>query len=128
MAIATAGGTIPIQIDDTTGDTKEQLLSALQGIQNVTFACDMPIPSPTGAVDYENVNVAYVLPDGTEQRFLFNETCNGGEGWRYDITYTGIPGDPLPTKIELCPATCAALQGDMSGDLNVLFGCARWVI
>lgn len=42
--------------------------------------------------------------------------CASG-GWFYD--------DPLePTTIELCPATCAAVQADKGATLEVLLGCA----
>jgi hypothetical protein len=42
--------------------------------------------------------------------------CGQKGGWYYD--------DPAnPTKIIMCPTTCAALQGDVGGKVEVIFGC-----
>jgi hypothetical protein len=42
--------------------------------------------------------------------------CNGQPGWYYD-------SNSGPTKIVLCPTSCATVQADATAKVNVLYGC-----
>ncbi|HVK63738.1 MAG TPA: vWA domain-containing protein [Polyangium sp.] len=86
------------------------------------ISCDYPIPIPPDGttIDPTKVNVVYTNSNGTKTTIYNVPTGQGGcgntGGWYYDL-----PG--TPTKISICQNTCAALQGDAGGKLEVLFGC-----
>ncbi|MBN1610563.1 MAG: hypothetical protein JW940_28290 [Polyangiaceae bacterium] len=54
------------------------------------------------------------------ERLYRDEACSG-VGWRYD-------NPSAPTKIILCPATCAAVQTDLEGHLDFELGCDTRVL
>ena len=43
-------------------------------------------------------------------------SCGMREGWYYDDAAN-------PARLLACPASCAALQGDLNARVDVLFGC-----
>lgn len=85
--------------------------------------CSWKIPSPpSGQVfDPGMVNVKYTSGSGTEEDILFaggQDKCDPTEGgWYYD-------DNSNPTTVNACPSTCAHIQKDLQGKIDVLFGCA----
>jgi hypothetical protein len=91
-------------------------------IQNAGLACEWAIPKPMGddMIDYEKVNVDFndgmgnVLPIGKVQSAA--ACANVADGWYYD--------DPdMPTKILVCPQTCAKIQDAPMASMAIKFGC-----
>ncbi|MFO0758709.1 MAG: hypothetical protein U0359_19610 [Byssovorax sp.] len=93
-------------------------------VQGASISCtyDIPMVPDGGMIDPDKVNVSYTPGGGgMEQAILASPGgaagCGQKGGWYYD--------DPQnPTKIIMCPTTCAALQGDPNGKVEVVFGCA----
>ncbi|MFO0760743.1 MAG: hypothetical protein U0359_29965 [Byssovorax sp.] len=84
------------------------------------LACEvaMPVPSGGGAIDPDNVAMQFVPSNGAPldvPRVMTPADCNG-DGWYYD-------DNAMPTKLLLCPATCATAKGDQGGKINILVGC-----
>ena len=44
-----------------------------------------------------------------------------GDGWYYD-------NPAAPTQIILCPSTCTAVEGDMTGEVDVTLGCTTVIL
>ncbi|MDC3954722.1 vWA domain-containing protein [Polyangium jinanense] len=95
-------------------------------VSEVKISCDYPIPVPPDGttIDPTKVNVVYTNSNGTKTTIYNVPTgqadCGNTGGWYYDV-----PG--APTKITMCQNTCAALQGDAGGKVEVLFGCETQV-
>jgi hypothetical protein len=121
-AIAAAGGTgqaMMIPVDDPT-QTKIQIQQSLSSIRTLSLTCNVSIPPPPdGALlDTGLVNVIYTNSANGKQVLGYSPDCADGNGWEYD-------NPSAPTHVKLCANTCAAAQGDTSGRLEILFGCAR---
>ncbi len=117
--IAAGGGTMTAL--DATIDVK-QLATSLAGIRTAGLGCDYAIPTPPNnpALDPDEVNFSYT-PKGTGTpvtllRSMDLAGCNGYPGWYYD-------SNTAPTKIVLCPASCATVQADTKAVVDALFGC-----
>lgn len=90
-------------------------------IQNASLACEWVIPDPMGddPIDFAKVNVDF--DDGMNVQAIGKvesaAACvNVSDGWYYD--------DPIkPTKILVCPQTCAKIQGVPNAKINIKFGC-----
>lgn len=94
-------------------------------IQDTPIACNYEIPDPPmgETLDPKKVNVEYVPGQGSPDQIpnVVDEDGCGLSGWYYD--------DPQnPTEIIMCPTTCAALQSDEDGKVNVKFGCETEVV
>jgi hypothetical protein len=125
--IATAGGAAKAFLVGNDNAAAE-LIAALKAIQGTAVACEFQMPSSDNGkpVDPNKVNVDYVPGDGGEP-VSFGQVGSAAEctddkgGWYYD--------DPkAPTKITLCPATCAAVQSDEKAKVEVLLGCATQAV
>ncbi|MDI1447863.1 vWA domain-containing protein [Polyangium sp. 6x1] len=91
-------------------------------VSEAKISCDYPIPTPPDgtSIDPTKVNVVYTNSNGTKTT-IYNVPAGQGDcgntgGWYFDSPVA-------PTKITVCANTCAALQGDAGGKLEVLFGC-----
>lgn len=94
-------------------------------IINSKVSCEYEIPQPGAGqtLDPNKVNVDY-LPSGQPPAspiFRVNDLagCSSGAnqgGWYFD-------NNAAPTKILLCPQTCAAVQSDPAAKIDVKFGC-----
>ena len=122
-SIALAGGTdaaimVPVGNPE---ETRTTLLRELDEIRTLQLRCDLQIPaaSPTEALDPMMVNVTYVNAQG-ESLIGRSDGCPLGRGWEY----ADYDEWDLPTAIQLCPDSCAAVQGDPTARLLVQFGCA----
>lgn len=121
--IAAAGGTVATY--DITNDIN-QFSAKMEEIRNKALGCEFEIPEPPGGevLDPDEVNFSYT-PKGMgtpkvllRAKDLFD--CVGDPGWYYD-------NNAAPTKIILCPASCATVQSDSEAKVDVLFGCESQV-
>jgi hypothetical protein len=123
--IAAAGGTTKAFIVDAAANATQQFIDAMDAIRKTAgLGCEYLIPPPMGGgmIDFGKVNVQYVPGPGQMPIDILNakdasacDPVNGG--WYYD-------NPANPTKIMLCPATCAVVSKSIAGEVNILFGCA----
>jgi hypothetical protein len=117
--IAAAGGTEAAY--DITTDIS-QFAAKMAEIRSVALGCEFQIPPPpqNEELDPDKVNFTYT-PQGMGMSKLLLRAddladCGGNPGWYYD-------SNDAPTKIILCPASCATVQADTNAEVDVLFGC-----
>jgi hypothetical protein len=124
--LAAAGGTNMAFIIGS-GNAEQDLLAALQAIQQTVLACTFAIPEstdPDKPVDPKQVNITYT-PGGSSTPQTIKQVgsaadCGADGGWYYD--------DPQdPSVIYLCEATCNMVQSDEEGAIKVVIGCATEV-
>ncbi len=117
-AVAQSGGTGSATIVDSSGAV-DQFVSAMVNITNANINCDIPLPSPpSGQVfDPTQVQVVYKPFQGTNQEIPMASSAGGcgaaSGGWYFD-------NPASPTKISLCPCSCANLG---AGGIEIRFGC-----
>lgn len=80
-----------------------------------------PIPDGAGQFNKFKVNVTYSPGSGgAPMQFgkLEEKDCAAAPmgGWHYD-------DEDAPTKVMVCPQTCDTLKADLTGKVDVLFGC-----
>jgi hypothetical protein len=86
----------------------------------VTLACEWELPAPVAGQTFstELVQVTRSFADGTTEELLqvpSEAECLPG-GWYFD--------DPTnPGRVLACTETCEALQSNVEGALDVVFGC-----
>ena len=112
-AIAVAGNTGPTAYYIGNSNGEQQLLAALQAIQEVAVACTFALPQspdPTKQLDPERVTISYDPGDGGPPEELPQVTdaseCGAEGGWYYD-------DNANPSIIFLCDASC-----DQVNDVN----------
>jgi Mg-chelatase subunit ChlD len=117
--IAAAGGTTAAY--DVTLDINE-FAAKIEEIRGASLGCEFEIPPPPGGedLDPDKVNFSYTPKGVGEAKLLLRADdladCNGKPGWYYD-------NNDKPTKILLCPASCATVQADTQAEVEALFGC-----
>lgn len=83
------------------------------------LACEFTMPTSNGsAIDPENVAMTFTPTGGMPvdvPRVTDAASCNG-PGWHYDDNVT-------PTKLLLCPDSCATVKADDGGKIDILVGC-----
>lgn len=80
---------------------------------------DIPPPPPGETFNQNQVNVQYTPGGGAPEQFGFAGDATGcgvQDGWYYDDANA-------PTRVIACPETCTRIKGDLSGTVDVLFGC-----
>jgi hypothetical protein len=123
-AIAAAGGTGTAYIIDSGGNTTQQFIDAMNDIrESAGLDCEYQIPEPLPGemIDFTKVNVQYIPGDGgPPEDILHAKTAADCDplhgGWYYDDNNN-------PTKILMCPATCAKIENDNQGKIDILLGC-----
>jgi hypothetical protein len=118
--IAAGGGTTTAF--DATNDVT-QFSTAIAQIRTAGLGCDYAMPAPSNAsqeVDPDQVNFSYT-PKGVGMPVVLPRAkeladCSGQPGWYYD-------SNTAPTEIVLCPASCATVEADTSGEVSTLLGC-----
>jgi hypothetical protein len=117
--IAAAGGTGAAILATDPSRVEDGFRDALAVVRGKAVPCDLALPPQvlSGEISHLFVNVLYSKGGVPPERTLFQDpTCASGEGWRYD--------DPsMPTKIFLCPNTCAEVQSDPQAKVEILLGC-----
>lgn len=118
--IAQAGGTNKAY--DITQNIDE-FAAKMAEIRSEALGCDFEIPAaPDGQqLDPKQVNFTYT-PKGMGSPKILPwaddlADCGNLPGWYYD-------NNASPTKIVLCPASCATVQADSEAKVSVLFGCS----
>ncbi|MBW2525393.1 MAG: hypothetical protein JRI23_14500, partial [Deltaproteobacteria bacterium] len=92
-------------------------------LSNVTLDCEWEIPPPPQGQQFvrDQVNVEYTPGSGGPAQPIYHvdsaADCGPGGGWYYD-------DNASPTHIRVCPETCTLISGDLSGRVDILFGCA----
>ena len=127
LAAATGGLTFSICTPASDWATLFDRLTAAIAVPR-TIPCEYAIPEPpTGEeLDFGFVNVSFTsTPGGGSQRFPYAGTMDGADctagGWYYDDR-------DAPTRIVLCPSTCALVSDAAGGRVDVELGCATGII
>ncbi len=117
--IAAAGGTTAAY--DITDDIN-LFSAAMAEIRTAELACEFSLPPPPEgmALVPDQVNFTYKAGDADEPVVLPHADdladCGDQPGWYYDNNFD-------PTKIIVCPASCATIQNDALAEVGVAFGC-----
>jgi hypothetical protein len=119
--IAQAGGTDAAFMVDTSRDVTAQFLAALNQIRASKLACEYLLPEPPSgqSLDFTLINVDFSNGASTERVFSVRSEADcdpASGGWYYDNAGT-------PTKILICPATCARFQSAQQGAVQIKLGC-----
>lgn len=96
----------------------KQLEAAVVNSAPIPCEFDIPAPPAGSTLDPAAVQVVFTSPDGSEEQFpraTSKDQCSDKLGWSYDDA-------DKPTRIELCPAACSAVEA--GGNVNIAFGCA----
>jgi hypothetical protein len=117
-AIAAAGGTTVYDASDI-----DVFAEHIAEIRDTALGCDYAIPPPPPDVMFlpDETNFMYT-PGGSDTAITLPRAddladCGDEPGWYYD-------NNVMPTKIIVCPASCATIQNDMEAEVEVAFGCA----
>ena len=122
--IAQSGGTKQAFIVDTTNDTTQAFIDAMNAIRGAALIpCQYLIPKPTdgGTLDLGRVNVNFTPSGGGATEHLGQardvSQCDPmSGGWYYDPP-------TQPTTIKLCPASCDEVTGNAMSVVDLLLGC-----
>src|SRR6185369_6793233 len=126
--IASAGGSEKAFVIDTSHDLTVEFRAALDAVRNTQLACEFEIPAPEEGerVDYSQVNVNF--RNGKKASSLLYvgnavdcDPLNGG--WYYDTD----PELEDPSKIVVCPTTCATFGAASSASVEIAVGCTTIV-
>jgi hypothetical protein len=125
---AQAGGTGAAAVVSPGADFADKLLATLDTIRGAALPCEFTIPPPqSGSLDYGRVNVRYTGAGGASDVLYVGEAARCDPtmgGWYYDVD----PKMQAPSRVLICPATCARYKGDPSAGVELVFGCATKVI
>jgi hypothetical protein len=122
--IAASGGTQAAFMVDTSGDVSAQFLTALNKIRASRLACEYLLPEPPVGqnLDFTRINVDFTNGGSRERLAAVSgaSACDAAGGWYYDQAPSVSSS---PTKIMICPTTCARLQAAQQGTVQVALGC-----
>ena len=124
LAIAGDTGEHALIVDGSGVMTEQQLLTALAKIRNEALPCDYPIDN---IPDANSVNVEWTVGPGGDATRLINVVDEAGcakaskTGWYYDAP-------KAPTRINLCPDTCAELGQQVDVSVRIVEGCDTVVV
>ena len=100
----------------------QDVLNTLKTITHQQLGCEFAIPDPqSGAIDPHKVNVNFTDAAGKSSalyRVDGPEHCIAG-AWYYAMASDGA----APTKVILCPQTCATARDQDTAALQILYGC-----
>jgi hypothetical protein len=119
--VADTGGVAANLCDQDFDPVFQQFATSV--IASAKLSCEWVIPPPPQgeALDPNRVNVDFIDADDNRTRLGrvdgAADCANVEHGWYYD--------DPLkPTKVLVCPDTCAWIQGKPGARIDIQFGCA----
>jgi hypothetical protein len=108
-------------------DTKpSDLVDALKRVTANPLPCEYEIPTnptPLQAIDYGLVQVVHTPATGPTEEVPYARTrggCSANGGWYYDLAPSDDPLAARPSRIIMCPCTCAGLD---VGALEIYYGC-----
>jgi hypothetical protein len=127
-AIAKAGGSGDAFIVDTAGDVQKEFRAALNQIRGTGLSCDLAVPPAQAGktVDYDRVNVDFTSKAGQKQQLSYVGDADGcaaapgAQGWFYDVPDAS---QSVPTRIQVCPATCTGFKAADNGSVQISLGC-----
>jgi len=123
---ANASGNSAINLLNMSGvDAAAALMSRLDAIRSASSSCafDLPVPTAGSSILPNETNVNYISGAGVQSTLSRTSdgtslSCAKSEtSWYFDKPFA-------PTKIQLCPGTCNAIQSDPHGQIQVVYGCA----
>ena len=119
--IAMAGSSMNAFVVDTNSNVNQQFLDAMNAIRHAALGCVYSIPTGSGPVDYNQVNIVYQPGNGGQPITLPYVTSKAncpanGNGWYYD-------NPAAPTQIILCESSCSGIEVDMTGQVDITLGC-----
>jgi len=119
--MAAAGGTKQAILIDASPNTAQNIVDALGDVRDTLRKCRFPIP-PVGDAQVApgDLSVSYELSPTSGARAITLHAnasdCGNDDGFIVD--------DPsAPTRIELCPASCAAVHTSTTAKVTVTAGC-----
>jgi hypothetical protein len=122
--IAEAGGSEQAFVIDTSHDLTLEFRAALDAVRSTQLACEFEIPEPaaTEQLDYAKLNVNF--KNGKKSSTLLYVADAAGcdplsGGWYYDAD----PEVEDPTRIVVCPTTCATFESASSASVEIAVGC-----
>ena len=120
-SIANAGGTGQAFVIQGTNQNsvEQQLTAAFNAIAGQNLGCSFSLPK-SGSFDLSDVTVSYTPSSGSPKTALAKQNASGscGDGWHFDDNLN-------PTKITLCPSTCATAQQDPGSKVEFTVGCPK---
>ncbi|MEI9938367.1 MAG: hypothetical protein WDO69_14190 [Pseudomonadota bacterium] len=126
--IASAGGTKQAFVIDTSHDLTVEFRAALDAVRSTQLACEFEIPEPEQGeqLDYSLVNVNF--KNGKKaSTLLYVADADGCDpltgGWYYDTD----PQVEDPTRIVVCPTTCATFESASAASVEIAVGCKTLV-
>ena len=123
-AVANAGGTKAAIVIDTSHDVASEFRAALDQIRGTQLACEFEIPEPSAddVIDYALINVNFKMgkKSSTLPYVGSVDDCDPLRGgWYYDTD----PTVDDPTRIIVCPVTCATFQAASNASVDIAVGC-----
>jgi hypothetical protein len=123
--VAMAGGSgSAFFVDPQSQNVANDFQVALEAIRGTALACEYLIPQPSqgDTIDYGKVNVEHTPSGADSADTIFyvgsKDNCDPNKGgWYYDVE----PMQGTPTKILVCPATCAVFK--TGGTVKIRVGC-----
>lgn len=100
-----------------------ELASTLQAIASSVLSCTYRVPTPPPNMTIDPNKTILVYKDGAtgEQSIVLQNTSGTcDKGWHFT--------DGTNSQIEVCPATCEAIQGNKQSTMDLIFGCDTAVI
>lgn len=120
-----ASGNEPINLLNLTGTEAATTLRArLEAIRQSSISCefDVPVPKDGSTINGKKTNVDYINgSNAVTNLYRTSDGTSGSCGAAANDWYFDNPNQP--TKITLCTKTCAALQQDPKGSIQVVYGC-----
>jgi len=127
-AIAMSGGSQMAYLVDTGGNVNQQFLMAMNQIRHAALGCSYAVPTSSNGqpVDYNEVNIVYQPGNGgspvTLPYVMSKANCPAtGNGWYYD-------NPQMPTQILLCDSSCAGIEVDQTGQVDITLGCSTVIL
>jgi hypothetical protein len=127
--VAMAGGSSKAIVLAANDDLTMRLTEALNQIRGAALACEYQIPPASGGrIDFGRVNVRYTGPAGPAENIPYVERADRCDpmrgGWYYDVA----PATGVPTRVQVCEATCSRFKSDQGGKVDLVFGCGTQII
>jgi hypothetical protein len=116
LSILTGGLRYPSCYNSNFNDIFNKIAEGV--IEQAQASCEYDVPTPShGIVDFVQTRVSYQPGSGASVPLTRHSTasdCGANAGFYYSSDFT---------KIELCPTTCSAVEGDPNVKVSIDFGC-----
>lgn len=116
LSILTGGLRYPSCYNSNFNDIFNKIAEGV--IEGAQASCEYDVPKPThGLVDFDQTRVSYQSGTGASvplTRHTSESDCGANDGFYYSSDFS---------KLELCPTTCTAVEGDPSVKVAIDFGC-----